>query len=96
MSWIKISDDDGGVFAEENDQNLKRAVSILELENEIAYLSGQIKEAENQLIEIPDKIDDKIKMAINKWNGDFVATDIEPFKTQLDYKQQLLNILKAL
>lgn len=95
MGWIKISDEDGGVYAKEPDNDPEQIVSVAELEAEIAELQERIKDAEANLIPIPDKADDRVAEAINDKNGFLVGEKIL-FDGWLAEKQQLLKSLLEL
>lgn len=90
MSWIKISDDEGGVFALEPDPDPAVIVTVSSLEAEIAGLEENIAAAEKRLIPVPDGIDDRVAEAINAKNGEIVAIDIVPIENILEQKRQFL------
>jgi hypothetical protein len=94
MSWLKISDKDGGVYAKEPDNDPEQIVSVAEIEAEIKELQARIDSV--RLIEIPKDASDEVKEAINYKNGMLIATDIAPIQSQLEQKQQFLNELKAI
>lgn len=63
MSWIKISDDNGGVWAEEASPDPQRIVIISELEAEITKLQGAIDAI--VFMDYPENADDDLKMAVD-------------------------------
>lgn len=89
MSWIKISDDDGGIYAKEPENDPEQIVSVAEIEAEIKELQARIDSI--HLIDIPKDASDEIKEAINYKNGMLVATDIVPMQSRLEQKQAFLE-----
>lgn len=89
MSWLKISDKDGGVYAKEPDNDPEQIVSVAEIEAEIKELQARIDSV--HLIEIPKDASDEIKTIINEKNGFLVANDIAPLQNELEQKQLLLS-----
>lgn len=89
MSWLKISDKDGGIYAKEPDPDPAVIVSVAEIEAEIKELQARIDSI--HLIDIPKDASDEIKEAINYKNGMLVATDIVPMQSRLEQKQAFLE-----
>lgn len=93
MSWLKISDKDGGVYAKEPDNDPEQIVSVAEIEAEIKELQARIDSV--HLIEIPKDASDEVAMLIAQAN-EFPTGEKFMFETRLKDKQNLLNELKAL
>ena len=49
MAWIKISDDDGGIYAREAEPDPAEVVSVAELEAEIAQWDEQIAQIQAEI-----------------------------------------------
>jgi hypothetical protein len=93
MAWIKISDEDGGIYAREPEPDPAVIVSVAEIEAEIKELQARIDSV--RLIEIPKDASEEVVIAIEKSN-EFPRGEIVMFETRLKDKQNLLNELKAL
>lgn len=93
MSWLKISDKDGGVYAKEPDNDPEQIVSVAEIEAEIKELQARIDSV--HLIEIPKDASDEVAMLVAQAN-EFPTGEKIMFETRLRDKQDLLNELKAL
>lgn len=85
--WVKISDADGGTFAQAADP--VAVLTVAEIEAEIKELQDRINSF--HLIEIPKDASNEIKEAINYKNGMLLATEIVPIQNQLEQKQLLLS-----
>lgn len=96
MAWIKISDEDGGVYALEPDPDPAVIVSVEEIEAEIAELQERIKAAEANLLPCPEKADERLADVIRFYNEQNVLRDKIALEIKVGDKIELLNKLKAL
>lgn len=96
MSWIKISDDNGGVYALEPDPDPSVIVSVEEIEAEIAELQKRIKAAEANLIPVPEKADARVAEAVGLYNEQNSLREKIALEIEAGDKIELLNRLKAL
>ena len=92
MGWIKISDEDGGVYAKEPDNDPEQIVSVAEIEAEIAELERRI--ASVHLIEVPKGASEEVATIVNEKNGNLIATEITPLQLQIERKQIFLDEVK--
>lgn len=93
MAWIKISDEDGGVYALEPDPDPAVVVSIEELEAEIKELQARIDGI--RLIEIPNGASEELLRLAEDENAKKLA-GIAAFQEVQKYKQDLLSSLRGL
>lgn len=96
MAWIKISDEDGGVYALEPDPDPAVIVSVEEIEAEIAELQERIKAAEANLIPVPEKADARVAEAVGLYNEQNALREKIAIEIKVGDKIELLNKLKAL
>lgn len=94
MSWLKISDKDGGVYAKEPDNDPEQIVSVAEIEAEIKELQARIDSV--RLIEIPKDASDEVKKAIDLYNQQNGIGDKAVLDAELQPKLKLLTELKTL
>lgn len=66
MSWIKISDDNGGTYGLEATPDPREIITVAGLNNEIAELDAQINSLAN--IPYPDGASAEVKEAIDIYN----------------------------
>lgn len=94
MAWIKISDEDGGVYAREPEPDPVEVITIADIEAEIAELRERIRAAETNLIPVPEKADARVAEVVNEKNGFWVATEIVPLQIQMEQKLAFYSEVK--
>ncbi len=88
MSWIKISDDDGGVWADEALPDPKRIVKVVELLMEIEELQNNIDAI--SLLEYPQGASDNLREAIDNWNNE-KSSYLNGYILELADKKEILK-----
>jgi len=90
LAWKKRED---GSFVREG---VVEIIKIEDLNLQILDLKERIQNNERNLIPLPVGVIEQVTMAVDKWNGDYIATDIEPFKNELRIKEELLAELSKI
>lgn len=68
MTWIKIDDADGGVYAKEATPDPEEIVTLGEIEREIADLKARLTELQSQWLALPEGVSVEVQRAIEAWN----------------------------
>ena len=94
MSWIKISEDDGGTYGEEAAPDPQRVQTLNKLQSEIDDIQDQI-DAIGDEVPYPDQATDDQREAIDRLNEDRGIEKIG-LTQQKDELQSLYDELEAL
>jgi len=81
------------------DNNTYKKIETKEEIIKIDVLNAEIADLQSRLdgiklIEITKDMSNEVKSAIDKYNGELVATEIEPIKGDIERKQALIDKLK--
>lgn len=93
MGWIKISDEDGGIYAKEPENDPEQIVSVAEIEAEIKELQARIDNI--RFIKVPVGVNEEVVEAIDFYNQQNALGDKIMLDTLLGSKTKLLAELKA-
>lgn len=93
MSWLKISDKDGGVYAKEPDNDPEQIVSVAEIEAEIKELQARIDSI--HLIEITKEMSEAVLSLVNAENAKTQVT-IVGLRDAILGKRELITELNGL